>query len=149
MDRRQVGFHDRRQALLRWGLLGHLAPALGGAIHRIVEGLDHQRLAGIEMGVEAAMGQAGLLHQVGDADAMRALFAKPHRGLLHDPRVGFLLVLFRITHQGIPLNVCSHIIAVAGTKSCIYFAFSPPIIVNVAVACTARLPAPSRTKPSV
>src|SRR5436305_7751 len=34
------------------------------------------------------------------ADAVRALLAKPHRGLLHDPGVGFLLVLLRIAHRG-------------------------------------------------
>ena len=72
---------------------------LDRAVHRIGKGLDHQRLAGIEMRIEAAMGQAGLLHQVGDPDAMRALFAQPHRGLLDDAGVGFLLVLFRITHE--------------------------------------------------
>ena len=38
----------------------------------------------------------------GEAWAMRALLAKPHRGLLHDPRVGFLLVLFRIAHRRVP-----------------------------------------------
>jgi len=40
------------------------------------------------------MGEPGLLHQVGDADAMRALLAKPHRGFLHDPRVGLELCSF-------------------------------------------------------
>jgi hypothetical protein len=98
MQRRQIGLDDARQPLARRGLFGDFAPALGRAVHRIGKSFDHQRLARIEMGVEAAMGQARLLHQVGDADAMRALFAKPHRSLLHDPRVGFLLVLFRIAH---------------------------------------------------
>src|SRR5258707_12566075 len=50
------------------------------------------------MRVEPAMGEAGVLHQIGDADAVRALLAKPHRGLLHDPSVGFLLVFLRIAH---------------------------------------------------
>jgi hypothetical protein len=46
------------------------------------------------MGIEAAMGEAGVLHQIGDADPMRALLAKPHRGLLHDPCVSFKFVFF-------------------------------------------------------
>jgi hypothetical protein len=50
------------------------------------------------MGVEPAMGKSCVLHQVGDADAMRALLAKPHRGSLHDPRAGFQLVFFRVAH---------------------------------------------------
>src|SRR4051812_44011993 len=50
------------------------------------------------MRVKAAMGEAGFLHQVGHADAVRALFAQPHRGLFHDSGVGFLLVVFRVTH---------------------------------------------------
>ena len=53
------------------------------------------------MGVETAMGQAGLLHEVGDADAMGALLAQPHRGLLHDPVVGFLLVFTGIAHAAL------------------------------------------------
>src|SRR5476649_33031 len=51
------------------------------------------------MRIEAAMGQTGLLHQIGDADAVRALLAKPHRGFLHDPGVGFELVFLRIAHR--------------------------------------------------
>ncbi len=78
--------------------LGELAPAFGGTVHRVVEGLDDQRLAGIEMGVEPAMGQPRLLHQVGDADAVSALLAQPHRGLAHDAGVGFLLVFPGVTH---------------------------------------------------
>ena len=85
--------------LFRRRLLGELAPALGRAVHRMGEGLDHQRFARIEMRVEPAMGEPGVLHQVGDADAMGALFAKPHRGLLHDPRVGFELVFPGIAHR--------------------------------------------------
>ena len=61
--------------------------------------LDHQRFPRIEMGIEAAMGETRVLHQVGDADAMRALFAQPHRGPLHDPRVGFELVFPGIAHR--------------------------------------------------
>src|SRR5262245_17590424 len=98
VDRRKIRLHDRRKALFRRGPLGELAPALGGTVHRVVERLDHQRLARGEMGVEAAMRQPGLLHQVSDADAMGALLAQPHRGLAHDALVGFLLVFLGITH---------------------------------------------------
>src|SRR6476659_138329 len=51
------------------------------------------------MGVEAAMGEARILHQVSHADAMRAPLAQPHRGLLNDPRVGFQLVFPGVTNQ--------------------------------------------------
>src|SRR5580704_2734007 len=50
------------------------------------------------MSVEPAMGEASVLHQIGDTDAMRALFAKPHRGFLHDSGVGLELVFFGIAH---------------------------------------------------
>ena len=99
MHRGQIGLHDGRQALFRRRLFGELAPVLGRSIHRMAKSLDHQRFARIEMGVEPAMGKPGVLHQVGDADAMGALLAQPHRGFLHDPRVGFQLVFFRIAHH--------------------------------------------------
>ena len=62
------------------------------------ERLDDERFSGIEMGIETAMGETGILHQVGDADAMGSLFAQPHRSPFHDPRVGFELVFPGITH---------------------------------------------------
>ncbi len=63
------------------------------------KGLDHKRFPGIEMRIEPAMGQTGFLHQIGDADAMRALLAKPDRSFLHDPRVGLELVFPGISHR--------------------------------------------------
>src|SRR6202521_494705 len=69
------------------------------------ESLDHQGLPRIEMRVEPAMSKAGVLHEVGNADAMRALLAKPHRGFLHDPRVSFELVFPGVSHGG-PI-ICS------------------------------------------
>ncbi len=85
-------------AFFRRRLLGDLAPALRRTVHRVGERLDHQCFPGIEMRVEPAMGEAGVLHQVGDADAMGALLAQPHRSPLHDPRVSFELVFPGITH---------------------------------------------------
>ena len=81
------------------GLFGEFAPALGRAVHRIGKGFDHQCFPRIEMGVEPAMGKAGVFHQVGDADAMRALLAKPNRGFPHDPGVGLELVFPGIAHH--------------------------------------------------
>ena len=99
MQRRQIGLDDGGQPLVRRRLFGQLAPVFGASIHRIGKSLDHQRFPRIEVSVEPAMGEPGLLHQVGDADAMRALLAKPHRGFLHDPRVGLELVFLRIAHR--------------------------------------------------
>ena len=79
-------------------LFGRLAPVRHRAVHGVGEGFDHQRLAGIEMGVESAMGQPGLLHQVGDADAVRTLFPQAHGRFPHDAVVGFLLVFPGIAH---------------------------------------------------
>ena len=98
MRRVQIGIDDGRKPLLRRRLLAELAPALGRALHDVLHRFDDERFAGIEMRVEAAMGQARFLHQVGHADAVCTLFAKPHRGPLHDPFVGFLLVLLGVTH---------------------------------------------------
>jgi len=36
------------------------------------------------MRIEAAMGQARLFHEVGDADAVGSLFAQPHGRLFYD-----------------------------------------------------------------
>ena len=99
MSRRQIGIHDGGKALLRRRLFRQFAPALGRTVHRMRKRLDDQRFPGIEMGVESAMGQSGVLHQVGDADAVRTLLAKPDRGLLHDPRVGFELVFPGVSHR--------------------------------------------------
>ena len=88
--------------LLRRGLFGEFAPALGRPVHRIGKGFDHQCFPRIEMGIEPAMGKAGVLHQVGNADAMRALLAKPNRGLPHDPGVGLELVFPGIAHRPVP-----------------------------------------------
>src|ERR1700744_1349617 len=98
MRRPKIRIADARKTSFRRHLLSELAPALGGLIHDVGYGLDNQRLSGIEMRIEPAMGQARLFHQVGHADPMGALLAKPHRGALHDPFVGFLLVLLGITH---------------------------------------------------
>src|SRR5436190_904904 len=75
-----------------------LAPVLHRAVHGIGKSLDHQRLAGIEMRIEPAMGEARLLHEIGHADAVSALFTQPHGSLLHDAVVGFLLVFPGVAH---------------------------------------------------
>src|ERR1700674_5767603 len=102
------------------------------------ESLDHQGLPRIEMRVEPAMSKAGVLHEVGNANAMRALLAKPHRGFPHDPRVGFELVFPGVSHGG-PI-ICSksyndirHLITPANAKSCTLFHFIGPRCCDVDV----------------
>jgi hypothetical protein len=51
------------------------------------------------MRVKPAMGKARILHEIGNADAMSALFAKLDRSLLHDPRVRLKFVFPGIPHQ--------------------------------------------------
>ena len=53
--------------------------------------LGQHRLAGLEVGVEAAMGQAGVLHDVGHAGAAVAAAPDGARGGVHDALVGGFL----------------------------------------------------------
>ena len=54
--------------------------------------------ARIEMFVETADRNAGLLHYIGNADAFQTEFAKPLGSNSHDPSVRLRLVTLRITH---------------------------------------------------
>ncbi len=49
--------------------------------------LNHEFIARIEMFVETADGNTGLLHHVGNADAFETELAKPLGRNLHDPSV--------------------------------------------------------------
>ncbi len=58
----------------------------------------HQIVLGGEVGVEAAVGQAGLGHHLGDADLVRPLGADRLGRLLQNPLPGLLLVLGVVAH---------------------------------------------------
>src|ERR1700685_258465 len=60
--------------------------------------LNHQFIARIEMFVETADSNTGLLHHIGNADAFQPEFAKPLGSNAHDPSVRLRLVTLRITH---------------------------------------------------
>jgi hypothetical protein len=54
------------------------------------------------MFVETADSNAGLLHDIGNADAFQTEFAKPLGSNAHDPSVRLRLVTLRITHLPSP-----------------------------------------------
>jgi hypothetical protein len=67
-------------------------------VQKVPDGFGVEFIFAVEVPIEAAMGQARFLHEVGDADAVGALLPQPHRGLFHDAVVGFLLVFPGIAH---------------------------------------------------
>jgi hypothetical protein len=56
------------------------------------------------MFVETADSNAGLLHDIGNADAFQTEFAKPLGSNAHDPSVRLRLITLRITHSGLTLS---------------------------------------------
>jgi hypothetical protein len=63
------------------------------------ERFDYQRLARIEVSIKAAMSEAGVLHEIGNADAMGPFFTELDRSFLHDPRVSLDFVFAGIPHE--------------------------------------------------
>jgi hypothetical protein len=59
-----------------WRPRGDIGPIHGGTCHCTLARLRDQIVFGIEMPVEAAMGQLRRLHDVGDADAVKPLLAR-------------------------------------------------------------------------
>src|SRR5580658_9278010 len=66
------------------------------------QSLNHQSIARIEMFVETADSNTGLLHDIGNAYAFQTEFAKPLGSNAHDPSVRLRLVTLRITHLPSP-----------------------------------------------
>ena len=74
----------------------------------VLQGLGQQRLARRKVRVEAAMGESGLLHDVGDADPVEAGAAQRARGRVHDAVVRELLAAGCAVHRRSRLDVVSH-----------------------------------------
>src|SRR3984957_17884380 len=66
------------------------------------ESLNHQFIVSIEMFVETADSNTGLLHHIGNADAFETEFAKPPGRNAYDPTVCLLLISFRIPLRSSP-----------------------------------------------
>jgi hypothetical protein len=62
------------------------------SLARMRDRLGDEYLLGCEMAIEAAAGQAGLLHDSIDADAIEAVLVEQAPRRLHEP-----LVVFRLT----------------------------------------------------
>jgi hypothetical protein len=75
---------------------GHAPDAIGKGP---AAGLHHQLVARGEMPIEPAMGQAGVVHQVGETDALDALLAEQHSGALDDAGPRFSGFFLRSTHE--------------------------------------------------
>ena len=81
---------------LRDALGEQLVAVAPGALH----GLDQHGVARGEVRVEAAMGKAGLFHDVGHADAVIAAATDGTRSHLDDPVMGLGLALCAGSHDG-------------------------------------------------
>jgi len=68
----------------------------------LAQRLGDTGLLGFEMRIEAAMGEAGLLHQLGDGEAVRTLLPQHAGRDLHQLFVGFLLMAPVVAHDWLP-----------------------------------------------
>src|SRR5450432_375112 len=95
----QISFHNGPKR--RSGAF-HFSKALGirrGAFaKRNAKRLQHKIVAGIKMLVKASMGQASFVHQVGDAQAIKAAFTESLGCDPDDPVVPLPLVCLRMSH---------------------------------------------------
>src|SRR3984957_12123391 len=131
----KIGIHDLRQALFDRRLFRQFSPFRGRAVHRMREGLDHQGITRIEMRIKPAMGQAGILHEIGDTDAVSSLFAELDRRLLHNSCVSLELVFFGIPHRNPMICFKSYndgniLLTSADAKCCILFGTTVSILAS-------------------
>jgi hypothetical protein len=72
------------------------------------DGFDDQRVPRIEMCLKPTVRQAGLFHEIGDADAVSAFFPKLDRSPLYYLGVRLKLVLFGIPHGALMICLKSY-----------------------------------------
>src|SRR5580698_9577510 len=87
-------------------IVGHRWPAGGSRVHQTLPGplgraecFGHQVITRAEVLVEAANGQTGLLHQLGDSDPGKPLFAEPLRSESNDALVSFRFFSAGMAHS--------------------------------------------------
>jgi hypothetical protein len=92
----EIGVDERRER--RALQPGDCVDRLGAIAERVLDRLGDKLVAGGEVPVEAAVREAGFLHQVCDADALDTLFAKAGGRVLHDAVMALRFLRLRVAH---------------------------------------------------
>src|SRR3569833_172375 len=95
----QITVDDGGQPLTFRSLLRPRPPAPRGRIQRIAEGYLDLRIARYEVRLEAAMGEARLLHQLREGEAGRAILLEALDRAFEYFLVGRRFVISRVTHR--------------------------------------------------
>jgi hypothetical protein len=88
------------------GLINDVDPVLAHAPYGTATGLGYEVFLGCKVTIEAAVGEACGFHEIGDADAVDAAFAKQTRGDIQDSLVIFGFLLAADSHDAALSGVC-------------------------------------------
>ena len=88
------------------GLINDVDPVLAHASYGTAAGLGYEVFLGFKVTVEAAVGEACGLHEIGDADAVDAALAKQTSGDVQDSLVIFCFLLTADSHDAALSGAC-------------------------------------------
>jgi hypothetical protein len=88
------------------GLINDIDPVLAHAAYGTATGLGYEIFLGFKVTVEAAVGEACGLHEIGDADAVDAALAKKTSGYVEDSFVVLGFLLAADSHDAALSDVC-------------------------------------------